>query len=218
MRNREFWTYFVGIWLIHRNLWTECGGYDERFIYYNWMEVEMILRLRQRYSLIDFGKIVDCDFYHLDHRNPRVSRELLEVGRPSNTFDLDPSAPPLPYYPNSDGWGLAEHKLQVASGLQASPPREGWSDNVVFAALVAHTKMQLMLDRTYRTSSSMGEACRKGLGGAARRAPPRLAAGVIGALGEKGREMKQKGSALSLVLCLRNDECVDNSRCGWRAR
>jgi hypothetical protein len=147
--NRDFWTYAVGIWLIHRDLWAECGGYDERFIYYNWMEVEMILRLRQRYSLVDFGKIVDCDFYHLDHRNPRAKLTRRDFGHQINNFRLDPSAPPLPYRPNSDAWGLAEFKLKVDSGLTASPPRESWSDIFVFVALVAHTGVQLMLDKTY---------------------------------------------------------------------
>jgi hypothetical protein len=149
IKNREFWTYYVGIWLIHRDLWIECGGYDERHIYYNWMEVEMILRLRQRYTLVDFGKIVDCDFYHLGHRSPRIRFNRSAFGHRRNTFELDPSAPPLPYHPNSNAWGLAEFKLKVDSGLTASPPRESWSDIFVFVALVAHTGVQLMLDKTY---------------------------------------------------------------------
>jgi hypothetical protein len=149
LTNREFWTYAVGIWLVHRKLWDECGGYDERFIYYNWMEVEMILRLRQRYTLIDFGKIVNYDFYHLDHKNPRVEFSRCAFGHRWNTFELDPSAPPLPYRPNSDAWGLAEFKLGADSGSKVLPPRESWSENVVFAALVARTGLQLILDKTY---------------------------------------------------------------------
>jgi hypothetical protein len=148
--NREFWTYFVGIWLIHRDLWFECGGYDERFIYYNWMEVEMILRLRQRYTLIDFGKLVDYDFYHLDHVHWRMPAALRGWKRPVNTFDLNATAHPLPYRPNSDAWGLAELSLEMAQGLETSPPRlESWSDNFVFAGLVANVGMQLILDVTY---------------------------------------------------------------------
>jgi hypothetical protein len=158
-RGREFWwTYFVGIWLIHRNNWNECGGYDERFIYYDWMEVEMILRLRQRYTLIDLGEIVDCDFYHLDHQHPRVPKKRRDVVR-YNSFDrhnLDPGAVSLPYYPNSDAWGLAEFELEAASGMEASPPPQSWSDNLGFAALVASTGMQLMVDRIYLSLASNG--------------------------------------------------------------
>jgi hypothetical protein len=152
LRKRKFWTYFVGIWLIHRNIWTECGGYDERFIYYDWMEVEMILRLRQRYTLIDFGKIVGCDFYHLEHRNPRAGTiRWRHLGFRPNTFEvqnLDPGAPPLPYHPNSDNWGLAEFELEASAGSGASPPQDS-GENPSFAALVAHTAMQLVLDKTY---------------------------------------------------------------------
>ena len=81
MPNREFWTYAVGIWLIHRDLWWECGGYDERFIYYNWMEVEMISRLRQRHTLIDFGKVIGYDLYPFGiHWNPE--------GQPRIKYDV----------------------------------------------------------------------------------------------------------------------------------
>jgi hypothetical protein len=149
LSNREFWTYYVGIWLVHRNLWTECGGYDERFIYYNWMEVEMIMRLRQRYALIDLGKIVDYDFYHLGHRNPRVRFARSAFGHRANIFRLDPRDPTLPYCPNSDTWGLANIKLDLDDGLKSFLPQERWSDNLVFAGLLFGTAMQLLLDKTY---------------------------------------------------------------------
>ncbi|MCC5025843.1 MAG: hypothetical protein J6386_25030 [Candidatus Synoicihabitans palmerolidicus] len=40
-----FWTSAVRIWLMHRDRWFECTGYNERFIYRNEMEVEMASRL-----------------------------------------------------------------------------------------------------------------------------------------------------------------------------
>jgi hypothetical protein len=148
--NKEFWTYFVGIWLIHRDLWTECGGYDESFIYYNWMEVEMILRLSQKYTLVDLGKIVDYDFYHLDHLNPRVKNRRCDIGHRENLFDNPhPVTSPLPYHPNSASWGLAELRLEAASALKAASPLGGWSDNIVFTALIANTGVQLTLDTMY---------------------------------------------------------------------
>jgi hypothetical protein len=33
--------------LAHRNVWHQCGGYDERADHYDWMETDMIGRLRQ---------------------------------------------------------------------------------------------------------------------------------------------------------------------------
>src|SRR6185295_17948117 len=65
-----FWTSYVGIWLAHRNLWHESGGYDERMIYYNWMETDMISRLRRAYPIVDLGELTGHDFYHLEHYHP----------------------------------------------------------------------------------------------------------------------------------------------------
>ena len=48
----------VGIWLAHRDLWSECGGYDERMIYMNDMDTNMIERLRMEYELVDLGSLV----------------------------------------------------------------------------------------------------------------------------------------------------------------
>src|SRR5262249_53362064 len=64
---KSFYRHSVGIWLLPRSLWHECSGYDEDMLYMNEMEVEMIDRLTQKYTLIDFGKIVGHDFYHLEH-------------------------------------------------------------------------------------------------------------------------------------------------------
>jgi hypothetical protein len=160
---REYWTYFVGIWLIHRALWTECGGYDERFIYYNWMEVEMIMRLRQKYALVNFGKLVDNDFYHLEHVNPRAAYgtarpaldlpvndrlvgKILPVDRVGNVLAVDQV---VPYHPNASDWGLAGYRLQSATGWEAPPPPEDGSHGFAFAVLLAQTMVQVALDKAY---------------------------------------------------------------------
>jgi hypothetical protein len=149
--SKEFWTYYVGIWLVHRDLWSECGGYDERFIYYNWMEVEMISRLTQKYILIDLGKIVDYDFYHLDHLNPRVRSTRCDLGHRENLFDYPHlNTGTLPYHPNTQTWGLAELRLEPVSIAKAtSRLNNGVSNNFVFTALVAQTGLQLILDEMY---------------------------------------------------------------------
>jgi hypothetical protein len=165
--NWDFWTYWVGIWLIHRELWTDCGGYDERFIYYNWMEVEMISRLRQRYELIDFGKLVDYDFYHLDHVNPRPrifpsrAKRGGMSGRPNNHFRLDISAASLPFSPNGDDWGLAAFHFDLEQGLATLPSGKRKFDHLIFLSLILRTRLQLMVDRCLGRTRRVMEVLRE---------------------------------------------------------
>ncbi len=130
-----FWTSYVGIWLAHRNLWDECGGYDERLIYYNWMETDMICRLGRKYPIVNLGKLTDYDFYHLDHHDPRMAwvarRHVVK------NADMDLAAPPTHLHPNPETWGLSQYRLAVVAysppssvampGALESGRRELWS-------------------------------------------------------------------------------------------
>lgn len=117
-----FWTSYVGIWLIHRDLWNECGGYDERLIYYDWMEVDIILRLNQKYPVVNLGKIVNHDFYHLDHYQLRQSWTAVLHPRVSSKTnpDMDIESPPEIFHPNGDDWGLVNYPLELAVYSQNS--------------------------------------------------------------------------------------------------
>jgi hypothetical protein len=156
LRDRPFWTYWVGIWLIHRTLWYECGGYDERFLYYNWMEVEMILRLSQKYAIIDLGTIVDHSFYHLDHANPRIVQPRHVKKNP----DLDLSTPPENFIPNSPEWGLANYPLEVRQAVrtrqESTKVGPHWYDYIAFATLVTTTAVQILGDKVYRFAVDNG--------------------------------------------------------------
>jgi hypothetical protein len=113
----------VGIWLAHRRLWHECGGYDERMIYMNNMEANMIQRLMKRYPIVDLGSIVAHDFYHLEHYNPRAPRKS-SAHRKVNP--LLPFSAPERVNPNGEAWGLAAYSLPAAmpsigrSGVESS--------------------------------------------------------------------------------------------------
>lgn len=111
---RPFWTYWVGIWLAHRDLWSEYGGYDERMLYYNWMEVDMILRMRTRHPLVDLGPRTDFDFYHLEHVHP------LDRGRrhPVKNTPLNWTVTPKDYCPSGVEWGLASEALEISAGTR----------------------------------------------------------------------------------------------------
>ena len=106
----------VGIWLVHRDVWFECGGYDERMKYYDWMETDMMLRLMQRgYTVFDLGKLVNYDFYHLEHYPPTVPRSAYTERKANPGFDLTNPPEDLQFHPNSEDWGLVKYPLEVVS-------------------------------------------------------------------------------------------------------
>jgi len=113
-----FWTSYVGIWLAHRNLWHECGGYDERLIYYNWMETEMICRLGSRCTMVDLGELTDDDFYHLEHYHPRT--KLTGRRHPVKNAAVNLALPHDVFHPNTDAWGLRDYPLTLQRGLSAA--------------------------------------------------------------------------------------------------
>src|SRR5262249_40503330 len=92
-----FYYFCVGVWLLPHALWHECGGYDEEMLYMNDMEIEMVDRLRQKYRLVNLAKIIDYDFYHLEHYHPWVPRRS-SVYRKTN----DSYVPKRVFHPNSE--------------------------------------------------------------------------------------------------------------------
>jgi hypothetical protein len=111
---RLFYCSYVGIWLLHRNLWEECGGYDERLIYMNEMESDMAARLMSKYKMVNLGELVDYDFYHLSHYHPRAVYQAAahrKVNTKKGHEKGDTQPPPL--HPNSEDWGLLRHPLEV---------------------------------------------------------------------------------------------------------
>lgn len=120
---RPFHAHGVGIWLAHRDLWDECGGYDERMIYMNDMEINMIERLRQRHALVDLGRIVGYDFFHLEHYPPQQPRRSA-THRPVNPRSLFDR--PEALNPNGADWGLRHLPIEAPRGVAkatAEPPR-----------------------------------------------------------------------------------------------
>jgi hypothetical protein len=156
-----FYTLDVGIWLLHRRLWNACGGYDERMVYMNDMEIDMATRLMSTYPMIDLGKLVGYDFYHLDHYHPRGSRSSSTHRRVNEECPRQPAG----LQPNGDDWGLASYPLavtsrnvaitsrNVASGFPSEDLRAGsrtrpaMVDAALFAILVLYTRVRMALDR-----------------------------------------------------------------------
>jgi hypothetical protein len=106
-----FYSAGVGIWLLHRDLWDESGGYDEQMIYMNAMETNMVRRLLVRYKIVNLGKLVNYDFYHLEHYHPHTVRKSSTHRRVNPRF---PFSQPDLLKPNDETWGLASYSLPTS--------------------------------------------------------------------------------------------------------
>jgi len=74
----------------------------------------MILRLTQKYKVVDLGKLVNYDFYHLDHYHFGASWPAFDKANP----DIYLNNPPQVFYPNSKDWGFIQHNIKVIPCLK----------------------------------------------------------------------------------------------------
>lgn len=110
---------YIGILLFHRNLWYACGGYDERFMYMDYMEFDIVLRLTQKYTFVNSGELVNHDFYHLDHN---TGRGFNRARKENPVRDIDNL--PEEFHPNDKDWGLNEYSLEVLPYSRERPVPE----------------------------------------------------------------------------------------------
>jgi hypothetical protein len=158
----EYWSGSVGIWLAHRALWDECRGYDERLIYYNWMETDMIRRLRQSYELVDLGAMTRHDFYHLNHHDPLVE----PAGRDRKNANIDRTSRAPMMRPNGHAWGLADCDLAVAPPAQAPVVRTPstlatFRDAAAFARLMLRLGPELLADVAVTSTRRLSAVARR---------------------------------------------------------
>ena len=148
----EYYKSYVGIWLIHRDRWFEIGGYDESFIYINWMEVDMILRLEPESRFVNLGRLIGHRIYHLDHIHPLVHWGARGRVRRENPV-RDRSRPPPVKCPNPEDWGLAREPLTLrpyplkpgeAEAALGSVDRPRWG---MFLGRVAWSGLRRAMDR-----------------------------------------------------------------------
>lgn len=97
--------------LMHRRLWEELGGYDERYIYWGYMEIDLYIRVNQRYPWQD-GANAGVILYHLEHypNNDRTN-QTRKYNRP---------ATPDSFQVNGHAWGLAEKRLEICKAQKAA--------------------------------------------------------------------------------------------------
>lgn len=94
----------TGLMLMHRDLWSDCGGYDERLIYWGWMEIDLGLRVRRKYPLFDLHQI-GLTAYHLEHYPSRRAS--------NNPRKLNPTDWNNAFQPNAEDWGLSDRSLDI---------------------------------------------------------------------------------------------------------
>ena len=107
---KEFWHSPVGIMMFHRDIWHATNGYDERLIYWGWMEGDLALRLGQHHKVVEFSNYVGHDLYHLEHYSNLVEykdRNGAATPRKKN----EPKYENLNYRENSASWGLNDRSL-----------------------------------------------------------------------------------------------------------
>jgi hypothetical protein len=109
---KEFWWSPVGIMMFHRDIWHACRGYDERLLYWGWMEGDLALRLGQKHQIVEFSKYVGYEFYHLEHYSNLVEykdRNGAATPRKKNTIKLES----LNFTENSYSWGLGSYDITL---------------------------------------------------------------------------------------------------------
>jgi hypothetical protein len=102
---KEFWWSPVGIMIFHRNIWHSSRGYNEKLIYWGWMEGDLALRLGQRHAVIEFSKFVGNNFYHLEHY-PSLTAYKDRNGPATPRQKNEPVFEGLSYTVNNEEWGL----------------------------------------------------------------------------------------------------------------
>lgn len=106
---KEFWWSPVGIMIFHRRIWKATRGYDERLIYWGWMEGDLALRLGQKHAVVEFKKFVGHDFYHLEHY-PSLTAYKDRNGPATPRQKNEPVFEGLSYTVNNEDWGLWQKK------------------------------------------------------------------------------------------------------------
>ena len=94
---KQWWWVAVGIFLIPRNVYLELKGYDESNIYFNYMEHEFMLRLKQKIKFKNLGKALGFPFYHIYHTREDAKKKK------ENDNIIDKKN--LELIPNGDDWG-----------------------------------------------------------------------------------------------------------------
>lgn len=92
--------------MMHRDLWFEMNGYDEKWVHWGWMDLDLALRATQRYPIVHLDNF-GLNLIHLEHYAVR-DYDPKKHFRRTNRSDDNPV-----YVANDERWGLADHDFQI---------------------------------------------------------------------------------------------------------
>ena len=100
-----------GLALLHRSLWEDSCGYDEKLIYWGWMEIDLYLRITQRYPWIDLDNH-GVHLFHIEHYPHRTSG--------AQTRKMNPMEVPTSFSTENSHWGFADSELEITSASESA--------------------------------------------------------------------------------------------------
>jgi hypothetical protein len=107
-----FWNSPVGIMIFHRKIWDSCKGYDQKLLYWGWMESDLALRLKKKHDLIDFKVFVGNHFFHLEHYSSLTAYK--DRNGPATPRKKNPKKMKgLSYTVNDENWGLFNYSFKL---------------------------------------------------------------------------------------------------------
>ncbi len=100
----------VGIVILSRDLWEMYRGYDERLLYWGFMETDLGLRVGKTRRVLDLEREIGVDFHHLGHTRAWFA---------TTQRRMNPRREPDVEVPNGPDWGLDSIELSLR---EARPP------------------------------------------------------------------------------------------------
>jgi hypothetical protein len=105
----------TNLMLMHRDLWHACRGFDERFIYWGFNDIDLALRITARHGFVPLENM-GVNSLHMEHWSKPRDYSPERMFRKLNPVDnLVPD-----FAPNDERWGLGDVELPML----AVPSRE----------------------------------------------------------------------------------------------
>jgi len=93
----------AGALIMHRDLWFECHGNDERLVFWGFNDIDINLRIRLKYACIDYYQTQKMNVYHLEHYPSRKDTQSVPKKLNPHVFN--------PLTVNNENWGLAQYSF-----------------------------------------------------------------------------------------------------------